>query len=106
MADTSATPVQGDVGDAPSSLNLQIVSPSASVTRPLIFPSIAVSTTVRQLKEKIREAVATRPADDQQRLIHRGRLLAREDDTLENILGTEAVGSTYPLYILGVPKLT
>lgn len=90
MAEPGATPAQGDT---PSSFNLQIVSPSASVSRPLVFASIPASTTIRQLKEKIRNAVATRPADDQQRLIHRGRLLARDEETLENILGAEAVGS-------------
>ncbi|KAB5551005.1 hypothetical protein GE09DRAFT_1124507 [Coniochaeta sp. 2T2.1] len=96
MADASATPIQGDGGDGgetPSGFNLQIVSPSASVRRPLTFPGIAASTTVRQLKEKIRESVASGPADDQQRLIHRGRLLAREEDTLESILGAEAIRS-------------
>lgn len=96
MAEPSATPVQGD---ALSSFNLQVVSPSASVNRPLSFPGIAASTTVRQLKEKIRNAVEVRPADNQQRLIHRGRLLARDDETLENILGTEAVGYLRFTYI-------
>ncbi|KAH8908812.1 hypothetical protein BR93DRAFT_506839 [Coniochaeta sp. PMI_546] len=90
MAEPGATPAQGDT---PSSFNLQIVSPSASVSRPLVFASIPASTTIRQLKEKIRNAVATRPADDQQRLIHRGRLLARDEETLENILGAEAIRS-------------
>jgi hypothetical protein len=91
MADAGATPVQAVT---PSGVNLQVVSPSASVSRPLVFPGLPASTTIRQLKEKIRDAVASRPSDDQQRLIHRGRLLARDDETLESILGAEAVSWT------------
>src|SRR4051794_3852881 len=93
MADDNATPAQGDNSTTTSSFDLQIVSPSTGVNRPLVFPSIPASTTVRQLKEKIRDAVPARPADDQQRLIHRGRLVTREDDTLETVLGAEAVSS-------------
>lgn len=90
MAEVGATPAQGNTS---SGFNLQVVSPSASVSRPLVFSGISASTTIRQLKEKIRNAVATRPADDQQRLIHRGRLLARDEETLGNILGSDAIRS-------------
>ncbi|KAK3325345.1 ubiquitin family protein [Apodospora peruviana] len=74
---------------APSNVNLQIVSPSVGVNAPLSFPGLASSATVGQLKEKIRESLPLRPADDQQRLIHRGRLLARDSDTLQDVFGEE-----------------
>lgn len=76
-------------------VNLQVVSPSVGVTRPLLFPSTSASTTIKQLKEKIREALPLRPADEHQRLIHRGRALMRENDKLIDIFGAEAVSPTY-----------
>ncbi|KAK4044855.1 hypothetical protein C8A01DRAFT_42464 [Parachaetomium inaequale] len=84
---SSAPP--GPQDDAPVVVNLQIVSPSAGVGS-LRFPDTPAATTVQQLREKIRESLASRPADDQQRLIHRGRLLARDTDTLQDVFGEEA----------------
>ena len=77
-------------GDAALVVNLQIVSPSVGVGN-LRFPDLPATTTVQQLKEKIRESLAWRPADDHQRLIHRGRLLARATDTLQDVFGEESV---------------
>lgn len=80
-------------GESASSgrFTLQVVSPSIGVTGPLAFAQLSFGTTVKQLKEKIRECLPMRPADDQQRLIHRGRLLAREDETMLEIFGQETV---------------
>ncbi|KAL1841935.1 hypothetical protein VTJ49DRAFT_6326 [Mycothermus thermophilus] len=94
MADnrpSSAPPgLQDD--DAPLSVNLQIISPSAGVGN-LRFPDLPATTTLQQLKQRIRESVASRPADEHQRLIHRGRMLARDTDTLLDIFGEEAIRS-------------
>ncbi len=76
-------------------VNLQIVSPSVGVNRPLLFPGTLASTTIRQLKEKIRETLPLRPADEHQRLIHRGRALMRDSDTLLDVFGAEAVSPTF-----------
>lgn len=76
-------------------VNLQVLSPSVGVNRPLLFPSLSASTTVKQLKEKIRQTLPLRPADDNQRLIHRGRAIVRESDTLEDIFGEDAVSSSH-----------
>lgn len=70
---------------------LQVLSPSAGVSGPLSFPQLPSGTTVKQLKEKIRESLPMRPADDHQRLIHQGRLLAKEDETMLEIFGQEKV---------------
>lgn len=72
-------------------VNLQIVSPSVGVDRPLLFPELPAATTIKQLKDKIRHALPTRPPDDSQRLIHRGRVLLREADSLLDIFGAESV---------------
>ena len=80
---------------APLTANLQVLSPSVGVNRPLSFAGIPSSTTVRQLKERIRNTLPTKPADDQQRLIHRGRLLARDSETLQDVFGAETVRPYY-----------
>ncbi|KAK3685662.1 ubiquitin family protein [Podospora appendiculata] len=78
--------------EAPLTVNLQIVSPSVGVST-LTFPGLAASTTIRQLKEKIQENLPSRPADDEKRLIHRGRLLARDTETLRDVFGENALRS-------------
>ncbi|EWG47213.1 hypothetical protein FVEG_07391 [Fusarium verticillioides 7600] len=94
----SATRPQDDGPSAASTattdeqtVNLQVVSPSVGVNRPLLFPNLAANTTIKQLKDKIRQTLPLRPADDHQRLIHRGHALVREADTLVDILGVDAV---------------
>ncbi|KAK4148244.1 uncharacterized protein C8A04DRAFT_24045 [Dichotomopilus funicola] len=82
----------GSQDDAALVVNLQIVSPSVGVGT-LRFPDIPATATVQQLKQKIRGSLTSRPADDQQRLIHRGRLLARESDTLQDIFGEALIRS-------------
>ncbi|KAF5680944.1 hypothetical protein FCIRC_5686 [Fusarium circinatum] len=72
-------------------VNLQVLSPSVGVNRPLLFPNLAANTTIKQLKDKIRQTLPLRPADDHQRLIHRGHALVREADTLVDIFGADAV---------------
>lgn len=94
-SDTSSAHSDAASTSAPEELtfNLQVVSPSVGVTSPLQFPNISASTTIKELKERIRQSLPLRPADDQQRLIHRGRALGRETDTLLNILGEGAARS-------------
>ncbi|KAI1310155.1 hypothetical protein F5Y03DRAFT_347106 [Xylaria venustula] len=77
----------------PGQFTLQVLSPSINVPQPLFF-ALPVTTTVRQLKERIRHSVGTRPPDDAQRLIHRGRLLARDSETMLELFGEELRRST------------
>ncbi|TWU74690.1 hypothetical protein ED733_004705 [Metarhizium rileyi] len=72
-------------------VNLQVLSPSVGVNRPLLFPDLPAVTTIRQLKDRIRQALPLRPADENQRLIHRGRALLRESDTLLDVFGADAL---------------
>jgi hypothetical protein len=82
-----------DASTAPDELtfDLQVVSPSVGVTRPLLFNAIPATTTIKDLKDKIRQSLPLQPSDEQQRLIHRGRALVRETDTMLSIFGEEAV---------------
>ncbi|KAI8625192.1 hypothetical protein F5Y19DRAFT_489865 [Xylariaceae sp. FL1651] len=77
----------------PGLFTLQILSPSLGVPQPLLLENLPVSTTVRQLKERIRSTISTKPRHDAQRLIHRGRLLARDPETMLELFGEEALRS-------------
>lgn len=74
-------------------VNLNILSPSTTVTAggPLTFPNLPLSTTIRQVKEKIRQTLPIRPTDDQQRLIYKGRSLQQDDETLLHLMGEATV---------------
>ncbi|KAH8127831.1 ubiquitin carboxyl-terminal hydrolase L5 [Trichoderma asperellum] len=71
----------------PPPVNLQVLSPSVGVNRPLMFPGLSAATTIKQLKEKIRQSLPLRPSDENQRLIYRGRALLHETDTLLDVIG-------------------
>lgn len=94
MADEglSSTAPQEDL-----SVNISIVSPSVSVNAPLHFPGLPPSTTLAQIKQKVREALDSKPSNEQQRLIHQGKLLSREDQTLLDVFGEQRVGSCLDL---------
>ncbi|CAD6442932.1 dfe4ec3b-76fd-45cb-ac02-d793a3cb6e30 [Sclerotinia trifoliorum] len=72
---------------------LSIVSPSTEVASPLIFPQLLPTTTVQELKAKIRDVVQSKPTDSAQRLIHRGRMLERGSQTMLEIFGQESLSS-------------
>ncbi|CZS99834.1 uncharacterized protein RAG0_08134 [Rhynchosporium agropyri] len=75
--------------ETPASLRflLHVVSPSVGVSGPLIFPDLLATTTVKELKSRIRDVLPSKPPDENQRLIHRGRMLARETETMLEIFG-------------------
>jgi hypothetical protein len=80
------------------SFTLIIVSPSTGVTSPLTFTQLPAVTTVSQLKAKIRDALPSKPLNEGQRLIHRGRLLARETESMLEIFGEETVSTSRPTF--------
>jgi hypothetical protein len=86
-------PTKDEERPQPLKFTLQIISPSIGVTGPLSFPLLPATTTVRQLKAKIRDALPSKPVDESQRLIHRGRMLARETETMLEIFGQETVAT-------------
>jgi hypothetical protein len=94
MSPTEST-ADASIGDGESSSSgafaLRVVSPSVGVSGPLSFHQLSV----KELKEKIRESLPMRPSDDHQRLIHRGRLLARENETMSDIFGEDTVRNSH-----------
>lgn len=90
-ASSSAAPPAGELH-----VNISIVSPSLGVNAPLSFSDLPVSTTVGQLKQKIRDALDSKPSNDRQRLIHQGKLLAKEHETFLEVFGEQRVSVTVP----------
>jgi hypothetical protein len=73
-------------------LNLNILSPSVQyLSRPLSFHNVPATTTVRQLKEQIRDALTLRPMPENQRLIYRGHALHQDNTSLLDVFGAETV---------------
>ncbi|KAM0537559.1 hypothetical protein ACHAP9_004107 [Verticillium nonalfalfae] len=85
----TSAPVPANLPYDQLTVSLNIISPTTTATSggPLSFPDLSISTTISQLKEKIRNAIPSKPADTQQRLIYRGRHLQADNDTLGQIIG-------------------
>jgi len=91
----SAAPTRDDERIEPLKFTLSIISPSVSVPSPLTFPQLLATTTVKELKARIRDVLPSKPIDEHQRLIHRGRLLGREMETMEDVFGKDTVSQLY-----------
>ncbi|KAJ8120930.1 hypothetical protein ONZ43_g2493 [Nemania bipapillata] len=89
----------------PGQFRLQILSPSINVPQPL-FLNLPATTTVRQLKAQIRSHIPSKPPDDAQRLIHRGRLLARDSETMLELFGEELTTRLFISSYAIFPKYT
>jgi hypothetical protein len=87
----SVAPTHNEEDRRPLGFTLTIISPSNGVNGPLHFHDTAPTTTVKEVKAKIRDTVPSKPTDDGQRLIHHGRLLSREAETMLEVFGQEAV---------------
>ncbi|KAL8766290.1 MAG: hypothetical protein Q9209_006880 [Squamulea sp. 1 TL-2023] len=77
---------------------LNVLSPSTEeVPKRLTFSDIPTSTTVRELKERIRNTVPAQPALLRQRLIYQGKVLASDETSLKDAFGQEAINKEEPL---------
>ncbi|RDL40417.1 uncharacterized protein BP5553_00396 [Venustampulla echinocandica] len=89
-------PTREEEQPEPLSFPLVIVSPSVGAASRLSFPHLSANTTVKQLKAKVRDALPSKPVDDSQRLIHRGRMLGRDSETMLEIFGQETLCNPEP----------
>ena len=85
-------PATGEPDTGVQNLTLHILSPSTEVPDKITFTDCTPSTTIADLKGKIRDVVVTRPAPERQRLIYRGRLI-QDNATLADIFTHNAVNS-------------
>ena len=87
---------------SPQTILLHVLSPSSEVPNKLTFPLVPASTTIGELKIKIRDEVTTSPAPERQRLIYRGKALTQDSITLKEVFGQEAVRGQWR--VLTVPS--
>ncbi|KAL5326712.1 hypothetical protein ACEPPN_004401 [Leptodophora sp. 'Broadleaf-Isolate-01'] len=95
-SDAQQTDAQARAEEAsgPLTFTLHVVSPSVGVSGPLNFSKLPATTTVKELKSRIRDILPSKPQDENQRLIHRGRMLGRESETMLDIFGQETLSNT------------
>ncbi|KAH6644742.1 hypothetical protein C7974DRAFT_27035 [Boeremia exigua] len=84
MADDMA-----DASAAGSTVNLKVLSPSSEIEGGLHLPQLPASTTVRELRLRIQDAVPSKPGPERMRLIYRGKVVANDADSLETVFGAE-----------------
>ena len=72
-------------------INLKILSPSTEVEGGVNLADVPASTTVKELRSRIQNAVPSKPATDRMRLIYRGRVIANDAESLGNVFGTDNV---------------
>jgi len=72
-------------------IELKVLSPSTEVTTDIHFPQLPVTTTVGELKLRIRDTLPTHPDTVRQRLIYRGRVVANDGDNMVSVFGSSAV---------------
>ena len=92
------------MADETPTLNLRILSPSTEVEGGVSFPDLPASTTIKELRSRIQDAVPSKPAPERMRLIYRGRVVANDADTLGNVFGADNVRPR--LLMLCIPSLT
>ena len=83
----------GDEMSMKDSIDLKLLSPSADVPASgLLLENLPVTTTIGELRDRVTAALPSHPPSTRQRLIYYGRVLQRDDDTLESVLGQSNVG--------------
>ena len=80
-------------------IDLKVLSPSTEVNGDLFFANIPEVTTVGELKIQIRDELATRPAVERMRLIYRGRVMAKDTDSMFDVFGRDNVYLSRTSYI-------
>lgn len=83
------------MADEPILINLKVLSPSTEVEGDISLPDIPAATTVKDLRVKIQDAIATKPSTERMRLIYRGRVVAKDTDTLSDVFGIDNVRGTF-----------
>lgn len=80
------------MADDALAINLKVLSPSSEFEGGIHLRELPASTTVRELRLKIQDAVPSKPAPERMRLIYRGKVVANDAATLEAVFGADNVG--------------
>ena len=77
-----------DAAQAVEGVTVHILSPSVGVPKRITFSNLEKQTTLGSIKQKIQDAVSSRPSPAEQRLLYRARPLINDGATLEDIFGS------------------
>jgi hypothetical protein len=77
-------------------INLKVLSPSTEVEGGVNLANVPTTTTIRELRSRIQDAVPSKPGPERMRLIYRGRVVANDADTLTDVFGAENVQDRFP----------
>tara|TARA_R110002003_G_scaffold107_9_gene9027 strand:- start:4449 stop:4718 length:270 start_codon:yes stop_codon:yes gene_type:complete len=78
-------------------INLKVLSPSTEVEGGVAFADLPTTTTIKELRSRIQDAVPSRPATERMRLIYRGRVVANDADTLGDVFGADNVREAFTM---------
>ncbi|KAH8727982.1 hypothetical protein GQ44DRAFT_676010 [Phaeosphaeriaceae sp. PMI808] len=79
------------MGDEDLTINLKILSPSTELEGGVSLPNVPATTTIKELRSLIQDAVPSKPATERMRLIYRGRVVANDQDTLGYVFGADNI---------------
>lgn len=79
------------MAESEQTINLKVLSPSAELEGGVTLADIPASTTVKELRSRIQNAIPSKPAPERMRLIYRGRVVANDADTLNTVFGADNV---------------
>ncbi|KAH7081010.1 hypothetical protein FB567DRAFT_532275 [Paraphoma chrysanthemicola] len=74
-----------------TTIHLKVLSPSTEVEGGVTFADIPATTTIKELRSRIQDAVPSKPAPERMRLIYRGRVVANDADTLGHVFGADNI---------------
>ena len=77
------------MADDTLTINLRVLQPNSDGG--FTLSALAASTTVRELRARIQDAIPDHPSTERMRLIYRGRVVANDSDTLADVFGAENV---------------
>ena len=107
MADLLASPAAAHDTDSDPELevSLRIISPSSDLADFPILRGLSASTTVREVRAMVeRELVARQRSTAGMRLIYRGRMFDADHKTLQDVIGSSAVGFLF-LSLMGIQRI-
>lgn len=88
-----------DAAASGRTVNLRILSPAVELLDGMDMRDVAAETTIGALKLKLMDAIPSHPTPDRMRLIHYGRLLSDENETLAHLFGETALTQSTPFTI-------
>lgn len=84
-------------------VDVRVLSPSPEADGGITFSTLSTTTTIGELKTKIRDALPSKPAPDRMRIIYLGRVVTN-DVTLGLVFGPNDVCSSCPAILCPRPR--